>query len=97
MKVLSFQYIVFNDASKTFALFLTHPGITVSRQVNEIPVVVNYKMIDRLGLPWPIGSFRQILPVGKHVQQRGFSDVRTTYESEFWFGGRRALLHIGNA
>ena len=57
MEIFPFQYVVFNDVPKAFALLLADFCVTVSGKVNEIPVIIDYKVIDRLRLSGFVGSF----------------------------------------
>ena len=58
MKVFSPQNIVFNDFPKTRSLFLANARVPISREIDQIPMFVDDKMVDGLCFSWLIGSLR---------------------------------------
>src|SRR5687767_549435 len=69
MEVFTFEYIVIDDCSKTLPEVFAHAGIPVSGKVDQVPGLIDNKVIDCLGFAGLIRGLGHVFPVGKHVDQ----------------------------
>src|SRR5260221_2287215 len=82
-KILSFAEIVFDHLLPFFPLTLGDLGEAITGQIDDVPFVVDVEMIDQLGFPGGIGSFGQLVIIGKHADQRRFTDIASADEGIF--------------
>ena len=80
-------------------LALTHRelGEAISREVHYIPVVIDYKVVNQLGLAGSGGRHSQATVAAEHVDQAGFADVGAPDEGEFGEPPGGFSLHPGTA
>ena len=72
-------------------------GVSVAREVDEIPFVVDDEMVDEQRLAWRRRSLCQVLVVSQHVDKAGFSYVAPADESVFRLHVFRAHRQCGIA
>ena len=89
-----FQYIILQKLHPHFLPVLRYLSITIPRQIHQIPVSVNNKMINQLRFPWLPRSFRHIIPLAKHINKRRFPHITSPYKSIFGHVRLRAFRHI---
>lgn len=91
----AFQNIIFYDLLKGLTRLLAHFGVSVARQVDQVPKVVDLEMIDQLSLSRPTRSLGQTLSLGKHIDQAALADVAATDKCVFWGFGRWTVCNAG--
>lgn len=68
-QILPFKYIL-PDHLHHFLPFLNwHLCITISWQIDQVPLLIDQEMIDQLGFSRCGGCFGEPVPVGKHVNE----------------------------
>ncbi len=91
------EYVAFDDFLQTLAVCLAALGVSVAREVHDVPAVVDQEVVDQHGLAWCRGCHGKILAPCKHVDERGFTNVASSDEGIFMFHPFRTFIDIGIA
>jgi hypothetical protein len=59
-------------------------SISITGQIDQVPGLIDQKVIDQLGFSWPAGRFGKTLTVGQHIDQGRLSHVGPAYKGIFW-------------
>src|SRR5262245_34709637 len=95
MEVVSLEHILFDDLAEARPFLATDTGKSIPRQVDQIPRVVDDKVIDGLRFSRCHRRLGKFFSLRKHIDERRLADVRTPYACELRLVARRALLYIG--
>ena len=79
---LAFEHVVGDQLRKFAALRLRRAGISVARQVDQIPGVVDAEMVYQARFPGRSRYLGQPRAGGEHVDERRFADVAPPDEGD---------------
>ena len=68
-EVLPFAQIIFDHLFPLFTLVLGDFGEAITREVDDIPGIVDVEMVDQLRLTGRTGGLGQLIAVAKHIDQ----------------------------
>ena len=91
---LPFLHVIGNQLRELPALVFRNARIAVSGQIDQIPLRIDFKMIDQPGFTGSRGNFGQSRTIGQHVDQRRFADVRAADQRKFRQTVRRTLAQL---
>ena len=89
-QILPFAQVVLDHLLPFLPFPQRHFCKAIPRKVDNIPLTVDDKMVQKLGLTGRIGSLGQFFITGQHVDERGFTHIATANEGIFGFIGLRA-------
>ena len=69
-------------------------GIAITRKVDDVPAVVDKKMIDKHRFPGSSRCHGKPLTAGQHIDKAGFAHIRTADKSIFGKASGRTFLHV---
>ena len=92
-ELFAFQYIMTDKVPEFIHLTLTPLGISVAREVDQVPRSVDEKVVDEQCLARCGRCQGQFLTLRQHVDERGLADIRATDEGIFGQCGLRT--HVG--
>lgn len=81
-EVFAFEKVFGNEFVELIPQLLGHLGVAVAGKIDESPGLVDFKEVDLAGAAGRFGNPGETGFVGEHVNQRGFSDIGATNESE---------------
>lgn len=81
-QIISAEEVISSKCIPIFTSFLWRRGISITRQVNKVPAVIYFEMIDTLGLARLLGGERETLAADDRVEQGRLADVGAADESE---------------
>lgn len=96
-EVLSFSQIVFDHLFPFLPLSLRHFGKAIARQVDDIPLIVDVKVIDQLGFAGRAGGFGKLFVIGDHIDQGRLADIASPDEGVLRPVGLRTFRMVGTA
>jgi len=86
-EVLSFPQIVFDHFLPPLPFRQRDLCKAISRQIHDIPFVIDDKMVQQLRFARSIGGLGQFFVVGEHVDEGGFSHIAAADKGIFWLVG----------
>ena len=96
-EVLAFTEIVFDHLFPFFPLVYRYLGEAITRQIDDIPGVVDIEMVDQLCLPGSAGGLCQFVVFAKHIDHRRLADVTASDKGVLRPVGFRTLRIVGTA
>src|SRR5690606_38189213 len=94
---LTREQILRNHLAPALLQILAYGSIPITGQIDQVPLVIDKKMIDGLCLTGPGRSLRQTLVFCEHVDQGRLANIRATDECKFRLFRGRTLADLGVA
>ena len=68
-QLFAFQHVALDDLAELLASLFASLGIAISGQIDQIPFVIDQKMVDQHGFAWSLGGQCQPLLVRQHIDE----------------------------
>ena len=78
-------------------LLLSPLGIAIAGKVDEIPLIINNKVVDEYRLARCGRRLGEARPARQHVDKAGLAHIASSYKSEFRQFSLGTLVHTGTA